>query len=131
MKNIKSVWLISLALSLSGCGRIMIGNHEFCGDVGPLGAVCFKTLSDEKREIPKEQWDAERFGMICGKADAFADLKGNLLKLCRMTRKCWYSQARVEIERFGGEIEAIRARSEYESLEVPLETDTLIYSPAH
>ena len=109
--SLKSVWLIlSASLILSGCGRVTVGNHEFCGDMGRLGAACFKTLSDDTRDMPKEAWDVERVGMICARAEAFADLKQAVLSLCKMSRRCWYSYDRAIVEEFSNKLEAISSK---------------------
>lgn len=104
--------ILSASLILNGCGRVTIGNHEFCGDMGRLGAACFKTLSDDTRDIPKDSWDQERVGMICARAEAFADFKQAVLTLCKMSRRCWYSYDREMLERFNVGIEGVRNRVE-------------------
>ncbi len=117
--SVKSALLISFVFLTVSCGRVSIGNHEFCGDMGRLGASCFKTLSDEKRDIPKKEWDQERVGMVCGRAEAFADWKQAILTLCKMSRKCWYSYDRVLIEEFGEKLKSV------ENPEAPVESPLL------
>lgn len=63
--------------------------------MGALGASCFHTLSDENRRIDKEPWDLERVGLVCGKAEAFADWKKAILKLCKKTKACTFEEKRM------------------------------------
>jgi hypothetical protein len=77
---------------LVSCGTVRIKNQEWCGDMGPLGASCFNTLNDKTRDIEKEAWDEERFGMVCGKAAVFADTKRTILQLCETSKKCVYDE---------------------------------------
>lgn len=63
-------------------------DHEWCGDKGRLGATCFNTLSEGRRDIKKAEWDEERFGMLCTKAESFGDWKAVILKLCKLTGRC-------------------------------------------
>jgi len=61
---------------------VEIKDGEWCGDMGEDGAACFHTLSPDQRDIPKPEWDKERFGMICTRAENFANWKASILKLC-------------------------------------------------
>jgi hypothetical protein len=106
MKNLKnaSSFLLILILLVS-CSTVKISDHEWCGDAGPYGASCFHTLSDRKRDIPKETWDIvsvgpdHRFGMICTSAESFANWKEALLKLCTLAKKrCTYIAKKKIIE---------------------------------
>lgn len=67
--------------------------------MGVLGAQCFHTLSDDERFVQYDQWNDERFGMICGKADAFADMKSAILRLCKMSGRCTYEDT-LALEKF-------------------------------
>lgn len=58
--------------------------------MGELGASCFNTLNDNTRDIDKPEWDEQRFGMICGTAEVFADSKRTILQLCKAYKKCRY-----------------------------------------
>lgn len=100
MKNLKNVLRILLTLTLLvSCSQVKIKDHEFCGDAGPYGASCFHTLTDESRDIEKEEWDRERFGMICTNAESFADWKESLLKLCKLAgKRCRYIVKKKIIE---------------------------------
>lgn len=90
MKNLSILFLLIL---VSSCGhKVEIKDNEWCGDLGPYGATCTKMLSEEQRELTKEEWDTERFGMICGKAEAFANLKSVIQKLCVKNKKCEYEK---------------------------------------
>lgn len=82
------VVLVVITLLTTSCSRVQLVDGEWCGDMGPLGAACFYTVTDQEREIPKKEWDEERFGMICTKAENFAAWKANIEKLCYETRAC-------------------------------------------
>jgi hypothetical protein len=102
--------VIWFASSLASCSTVVIKDAEFCADAGELGAFCFNTLSEKERDIPKADWDTERFGMICTKAEHFAEWKAAILKLCRKNPICTYDMAR-EVKRFSGRIETVAAKS--------------------
>jgi len=103
--NLISAWLTLFAFALSGagCARVLITDHELCGDKGELGASCFHILSDESRKIGFEEWEAERFGQICLKADAWANLKAALLKLCDSSGRCSWQEIQA-LESLGNRI---------------------------
>ncbi len=87
-KNLKFLFL----LTLISCGTVEIKDNEWCGDIGEYGATCYTMLSNKKRELDKVSWDEERFGMICGKAEAFGNLKAAIEKLCKKNKKCEYEK---------------------------------------
>lgn len=58
--------------------------------MGSLGAACFHTLTDAKRDIPKSDWDDLRFGQVCTTAANLADTKAVIEKLCSMTNVCTF-----------------------------------------
>jgi hypothetical protein len=80
---------------LSSCAKVQIKDSEWCGDLGQDGASCFNTLSDKQRDIAKAEWDKERFGMICTKAQTFADWQASILKLCKASKRCTYEGKKV------------------------------------
>jgi len=91
-QSLKKSSLVLFVLSLSACGTVPINDAEWCGDMGPIGASCVFTLSDKTRDVPKDQWDVERAGMLCTSSDSFANWKAALLKLCKESDKCiWNS----------------------------------------
>lgn len=83
-------------LSLTQCARIQVSDHEYCGDMGSLGATCFHFLTAATRDIPQPDWDNMRFGQICtndpnGQQGAtFADIKATIEKLCSESKDCVY-----------------------------------------
>lgn len=83
--------------------------------MGEDGAACFRMFSTDTREIGKEAWDVERFGMICSRAESFADLKKAILKLCAKTRICDY-ETKALVERFGARIENAVSQSQKRGL---------------
>lgn len=93
-KSLMTVLLILFALSLSAstCSRIVINDHEICGDKGSLGASCFHMLSDGHRYLDFDSWAQERLGQLCLKAEAFANFKEALLKLCEQTKRCTWEE---------------------------------------
>ncbi len=78
--------------------------------MGTQGATCAHTLTSETRDIPKDQWDDERFGQICEKFEAFADWKSVLEKLCSATKKCTYEDLKKLDEVFQ-RIEVVHGRA--------------------
>jgi hypothetical protein len=85
-----------LILSFS-CARIPIKDSEWCGDLGNEGASCFNTLSDNTRDISKEEWDKERVGMICSKAQTFSDWQAAIIKLCKASKRCTFEDKKIII----------------------------------
>lgn len=90
---------ISLLLLLCACSSIPIYDAEWCADKGPMGAVCFHTLtSDKDRVISKADWDSmslppndkQRFGQVCTQAETFAQYKASISKLCALSKACIY-----------------------------------------
>jgi len=63
--------------------------------MGDLGASCSHTLSDQKRDIPKAEWDQERFGQLCATPDSFANWKASLIKLCKETKLCTFAEEKA------------------------------------
>lgn len=96
--------LIGVLLISSGCGKVEIRDHEVCGDKGELGASCFHMLSDRSRKLTKGQWELERFGQLCMKAEAYANFKEALLKLCQKTGRCSFEEIK-QIEAIGDLVE--------------------------
>lgn len=77
----------SLALAAMSC-KVEIKDAEWCFDMGPLGAHCFYSNSNNERDLSKEQWDKERFGMACTSSDNLAEIIKVQLKLCNRTKSC-------------------------------------------
>jgi hypothetical protein len=87
------------AFLLNSCAKVEIKNAEVCGDLGSDGASCFNTLNDDSRDIPKESWDSERFGMLCTSSDNFANWQAAILKLCTAARnRCTFDTKKKIIE---------------------------------
>jgi len=67
--------------------------------MGQQGASCFNTISDDSRNIEKDAWDKERFGMLCTKSDSFANWKEAIQKLCKLAgKRCKYDIKKKIIE---------------------------------
>lgn len=105
--------LTGLTLALSGCARVKIVDHVFCGDEGTIGASCFHTLTDEIQILSKSQWDDMRFGQICTldpeghKGETFADWKAVIEKLCSVSSDCDYQRVNSFFQR----VERVQAAS--------------------
>lgn len=97
-------------MTLSACGTVKIYDAEWCGDMGTEGAACFHTLSDKEREMSKPLWDIERFGMLCTKADSFANWKTAILALCDRTKQCSFEE-REQVERLYERVDAFAVRT--------------------
>lgn len=103
--NLRNVFMILFLLNLNSCARVKIKDAEWCADAGSIGASCFHTLSEQTRDIEKEAWDEERFGMICTKSENFAEWKKSILQLCKMAgKRCTYDIKR-NIIRFNEKVE--------------------------
>ncbi len=104
-----SAYLILFAFVFSGatCQRVVINDHELCGDKGELGASCFHLLSDEKRKLDFDAWAALRFGQICMEADAYANFKAALLKLCDQTGRCTWQEIK-DIKNIGKKVSSFK-----------------------
>lgn len=107
-KTLKILWLSLFALTVASCGTVPIRDQEWCGDKGAMGASCFHTLSDEKRQLDRYEWAAERFGMVCTKAENFADTKAAIEKLCRTSKRCSYED-KVMLKKFFTNIDAMKS----------------------
>lgn len=94
----------------SACSTVEIKNQEFCGDMGSMGADCFKTLTDETRHVSKDDWDNERMGMICESPEVFGDWKAVILKLCHKSKTCRY-QAEETLVKFFINVEAVNEKA--------------------
>jgi hypothetical protein len=85
----------TLALIFSACTSVPIKNQTFYGDIGKDGAIAFQTLSTKTWDVSKACWDKIRFGMICEKAETFADWKSALEKLCSRKGACTYEEVQA------------------------------------
>lgn len=108
MPRLRTLYLSLFILTISACTQVSIKDSEWCGDFGPLGASCFHVTSEGKRQVVKPQWDAERFGMLCTKAENFAEWKAIIEKLCHVTKKCDW-QTKQAIAAFFARVEGLKA----------------------
>ena len=109
-KKISSLgFLILFGFTVTSCARVALKDNEWCGDMGSEGAACFNTLSDLGRDIPKEQWDDERFGMLCTNSTSFANWKAAIEKLCDDTGRCDY-EVRKAIENLEKKLNHFKTR---------------------
>ncbi len=89
LATLLTVWLIAIGLEFCvSCGHVTVYDKEVCGDLGNVGAHCAHTLTDAKRDIPKAQWDRERIGYLCAKAEGWNDTETSLDQLCTTTNLC-------------------------------------------
>lgn len=86
-------------IALTGCKSVSIPDTEWCGDMGPDGAVCVHTLKPDTRDVSKEAWDIEREGMLCTQSSSFAVWKIIIEKLCYETKDCNYEQVKTFLEK--------------------------------
>lgn len=75
--------------------------------MGDAGATAFHTLTPQTRDLTKQQWDQERFGMLCTETVTFAEIKKIIEKLCDQTKNCKYD---AEIQKFFENVESFDAR---------------------
>jgi len=95
-----------LILSGASC-QVKLEDHEVCGDKGELGAKCFHLKSAGTRALSYEEWEEERFGQLCMKDTAFANLKKAILKLCDQTKRCTWEELQV-IQKFDTRIQTFK-----------------------
>jgi hypothetical protein len=87
-------------MALSGCGHVTIKDAEWCGDMGDDGASCFHTLTDDTRDLPKAEWDKERFGSVCTKSENFANMKTAIEELCHKAKGLCTYETRKKLNAF-------------------------------
>jgi hypothetical protein len=63
--------------------------------MGELGASCFKTHTNDSRDLDKAEWDKERFGQVCTPAENFIHFKTTIQKLCNITKKCTLQEKKI------------------------------------
>ena len=103
-KRQKSDFVILFVCLLVSCARVELKNTEWCGDLGDSGASCFNTHNDNSREIQREEWDKERFGMLCTKSENFAEWKRAIEKLCIIAGKRCTQEEKKSILSFIGKV---------------------------
>lgn len=108
--TVRAVFLAILALV--GCSKVQVPNTEFCADMGALGAACFYSDSDQERELEKDAWDQERFGMLCTTGESYGEWKAAILKLCSETNLC----KRAETEKVVAKLDNIQERAKQAKL---------------
>ena len=86
--------MMAIALTLVSCTSVYIKDQAWFVDKGILGAVEIHTLKNGIKEIPRAEWDEQRFGMLCITRDTFAEIKKEYEKLCSRT-KCNYEQQMI------------------------------------
>jgi len=87
-KLVKLLTLSFIGQVVTSCGTVEIKDGEACADFGVNGAHCNWLFHDEPRELTFEQWDRERFGMICTKSANFKDWQADIQKLCAISKRC-------------------------------------------
>jgi hypothetical protein len=106
-KKLNLALAILLVFLVSNCARVKIKNSEWCGDLGEYGASCFNTHNNNSREISREEWNKERYGMICTRAENYKEWKSAIEKLCKLAKfRCTFEEKQkineisVKIENF-------------------------------
>lgn len=102
MKNLnapKLLLTLLLTVIVSACSHVTVKDKEVCADMGPYGAHCAHTYIEDKRDIPKADWDVERVGWMCTLSDDFSDTEDSIDELCRITEKCDY-ETKEKIKKF-------------------------------
>lgn len=99
---------MALPLLLNNCAQVEIKDAEMCADFGADGASCVHSMTTETRDIDKINWDIERFGEICVKAEAIADWKAELEELCSISGRCTQAQ-KAALNNFFARIDSLSA----------------------
>ncbi len=97
---------MSLLCSLTKCSKVKISDAEIFGDMGELGAAGVKILSGAERDLTKEEWDKERYGMICTSQDNYKEWRANLEKLCKESKLCTY-EVKTQMEDVFHNVESV------------------------
>lgn len=97
-----------IGMATSGCA-VQIKDQAWYGDHGD-GAFEFHTLTDFKRDVPKDEWNQLRFGMVCSDAQSLADNKANIQKLCKMNPGTCNYDMRQAIEKFFSDLELLQEK---------------------
>lgn len=94
--------LVLEVLMVLGCGHVIVYDTEVCGNLGPYGAHCVHTLTEETRDVNVRQWQNESIGWLCMDSKGFNDTETSLDQLCATTNLCDYQTRQV--------IEDVKAR---------------------
>lgn len=103
--------LISSSIAIASCGHIKVYDREVCADLGKYGAHCAHTLTDRKRDIPKEKWDKERVGQLCMTSQAYTDAETAIDQFCTAYNLCDY-QTREELQKAFTRIKRVKNKSD-------------------
>nr|BDT27309.1 hypothetical protein BHI3_07750 [Bacteriovorax sp. HI3] len=87
-KRFASVLVILCVLIFSSCSRIPVKNSEWFLDLGDLGADSFWIFEGKERELSKEEWDKERYGMFCTLSDNYTNMVTAIETFCRQYNVC-------------------------------------------
>lgn len=87
--------------------------------MGSLGATCVHTLKPDTRDVPSPTWDDERFGMLCTKAENFADVKSWIEKLCSISNDCDYPKMEQKTHSFFVKIQTLEKQNGIKLVEKP------------
>ncbi len=84
--------ILLIAIVSIGCQNLKIKDKEVCGDLGKAGAHCAHTLTSEKRDLSKLEWDKTRFGWLCMDSTGFNETETALDQACQLMQ-CTYEQS--------------------------------------
>lgn len=95
--------VITTAFLASACS-LTVPNIEWCRDKGALGAHCAWTNEGTPRDIPKADWDHERFGQFCTKEDGFAKNQLFFEQACELVKNCDIEKVKTKIAEIMAEL---------------------------
>lgn len=87
-------------LAVSGCSKIVIKDIPLYWDAGAHGAVVTHLVSEESFDVPKAQWDEQRFGYACISQPDYGWLKATLEKACSVAKICDPEEKKMMAEMF-------------------------------
>lgn len=117
LKLLATLLIVLLSAVTVSCGHVTVKDKEVCADLGGVGAHCAHTYITQRRDIPKPNWDRERVGWMCMRAEDFSDAEDSIDELCRTTKLCDF-ETKDEIKKFKARMsplvkKAKRARTYY------------------
>lgn len=84
----KSFALAVVSLAVSSCNKIEMKDIPLHWDAGSQGAVVTHLMSDESHDIPKAEWDQQRFGYVCISQPDYGWVKATIEKACAVAKIC-------------------------------------------
>ena len=111
-KELAMLLIVLLSATVSGCGHVKVFDKEVCADLGVAGGHCAFTIANppKRRDIAKPEWDKERIGWMCMRAEDFSDAEDAIDSLCRSTNLCDY-ETKESLKTFRANTDAVAKKA--------------------